>query len=51
MPTMPARAARALQRLAGADVDAGEWPAVLRFVAGLFLLLATYYILKVSASR
>jgi AAA family ATP:ADP antiporter len=44
---MPVRAARALQRLAGADVDAGEWPAVLRFVAGLFLLLAAYYILKV----
>jgi len=47
MPTMPVRAARALQRLAGADVAAGEWPAVLRFVAGLFLLLAAYYVLKV----
>ena len=47
MPAMPARAARALQRLAGADVAAGEWPAVLRFVAGLFLLLAAYYTLKV----
>ena len=47
MQSMPVRAARALQRLAGADVDAGEWPAVLRFVAGLFLLLSAYYILKV----
>lgn len=44
---MPARAARALARLAGAQVGAGEWRAVLRFVVGLFLLLTAYYILKV----
>jgi AAA family ATP:ADP antiporter len=47
MAMMPARAAGAFQRLAGARVDAGEWPAVLRFIAGLFLLLTAYYILKV----
>jgi AAA family ATP:ADP antiporter len=44
---MAVHAARALERLAGADVGAGEWRAVLRFVTGLFLLLTAYYILKV----
>jgi AAA family ATP:ADP antiporter len=44
---MRAHAARALERLAGAEVDAGEWRAVTRFVVGLFLLLTAYYILKV----
>ena len=44
---MPLHAARALERLAGASVGAGEWRAILRFVAGLFLLLTAYYILKV----
>ena len=39
--------ARTLERLAGADVRVGEWRAVLRFVAALFLLLAAYYTLKV----
>lgn len=47
MALMPVHAARALERLAGAEVGAGEWRAVLRFVAGLFLLLTAYYILKV----
>jgi AAA family ATP:ADP antiporter len=45
--SMPLHAARALERLAGASVDAGESRAVLRFVGGLFLLLTAYYILKV----
>jgi AAA family ATP:ADP antiporter len=45
--SMPVHAARALERLAGATVGAGEWRAILRFVAGLFLLLTAYYILKV----
>ena len=44
---MPVHAARALERLAGASVGAGEWRAVARFVIGLFLLLTAYYILKV----
>lgn len=44
---MPVHAARALERLAGASVRAGEWPAVARFVCGLGLLLTAYYILKV----
>jgi ATP:ADP antiporter, AAA family len=44
---MRAHAARALERLAGAEVAAGEWRAVARFVTGLFLLLTAYYILKV----
>lgn len=44
---MPVHAARALERLAGASVDAGERRAILRFVGGLFLLLTAYYILKV----
>jgi len=47
MEPMPAHAVRALERLAGAQVGAGEWRAVLRFVGGLFLLLTAYYILKV----
>jgi AAA family ATP:ADP antiporter len=47
MKSMPVHAARALERLAGATVGAGEWRAILRFVAGLFLLLTAYYILKV----
>ena len=47
MTLMPVHAARALERLAGAEVGAGEWRAVLRFVTGLFLLLTAYYILKV----
>lgn len=47
MDLMPGRAARAIERLAGAQVGAGEWRAVLRFVIGLFLLLTAYYILKV----
>jgi len=47
MTLMRAHAARALERLAGAEVDAGEWRAVARFVTGLFLLLTAYYILKV----
>jgi AAA family ATP:ADP antiporter len=44
---MPLHAARALERLAGASVDAGERRAILRFVGSLFLLLTAYYILKV----
>jgi AAA family ATP:ADP antiporter len=44
---MAGKAARSLERLAGARVGAGEWRAVLCFVAALFLLLAAYYILKV----
>jgi AAA family ATP:ADP antiporter len=47
MALMPTHAASALERLAGASVGAGERCAVLRFVAGLFLLLAAYYVLKV----
>lgn len=47
MTVMPGSAARALERLAGAAVGAGEWRAVTRFVAALFLLLTAYYILKV----
>ena len=47
MGAMPLHAARALERLAGASVDAGERRAILQFVAGLFLLLTAYYILKV----
>ena len=47
MGLMPLHAARALERLAGASVDAGERRAILRFVGGLFLLLTAYYILKV----
>ena len=45
--SMPVHAARALERLAGASVDAGERRAILRFVGGLFLLLTAYYVLKV----
>jgi AAA family ATP:ADP antiporter len=45
--SMPSHAARVLERLAGASVRAGEWPALARFVCGLFLLLTAYYILKV----
>jgi AAA family ATP:ADP antiporter len=44
---MPVHAVRALERLAGASVDAGERRPILRFVAGLFLLLTAYYVLKV----
>ncbi len=44
---MPDHAARALERLAGASVETGERRAMLRFVAGLFLLLTAYYVLKV----
>jgi AAA family ATP:ADP antiporter len=44
---MPVHAARALERLAGASVEAGERRAILRFVGGLFLLLTAYYVLKV----
>jgi AAA family ATP:ADP antiporter len=47
MEPMGDRYARMLERLAGADVRVGEWRAVLRFVAALFLLLAAYYTLKV----
>jgi len=47
MTVMALHAARALERLAGATVGAGEWRPVARFVAGLFLLLTAYYILKV----
>lgn len=47
MTSMPAGIAHAVERLAGATVGAGEWRAVGRFVAGLFLLLTAYYILKV----
>jgi AAA family ATP:ADP antiporter len=47
MTAMALHAARALERLAGASVRAGEWPAVARFVCGLCLLLTAYYILKV----
>jgi len=47
MGSMPFDAARALERLAGASVDAAERRAILRFVGGLFLLLTAYYILKV----
>ncbi len=45
--SMPVHAARALERLAGASVDAGERRAILHFVGGLFLLLTAYYVLKV----
>jgi ATP:ADP antiporter, AAA family len=41
------RASRAVERLVGAEVRAGEWHLVLLFFANLFLLLAAYYILKV----
>ncbi|MDH5247041.1 MAG: hypothetical protein OEW98_11340, partial [Betaproteobacteria bacterium] len=44
---MAVQAARALERLAGARVGTGEWGAIFRFMAGLFLLLAAYYVLKV----
>jgi len=47
MASMAQHAARALERLAGASVRAGEWPAVARLVGGLFLLLTAYYVLKV----
>jgi len=47
MARMPASAAHAIERLAGATVRTGEWRAIGRFVAGLFLLLTAYYILKV----
>jgi AAA family ATP:ADP antiporter len=47
MASMAQHAARVLERLAGASVRAGEWPAVARFVGGLFLLLTAYYALKV----
>jgi AAA family ATP:ADP antiporter len=47
MLLMLVHAARGLERLAGATVGAGEWRAVARFVTGLFLLLAAYYVLKV----
>jgi AAA family ATP:ADP antiporter len=47
MIMMRAHAARALERLAGAEVGTDEWRAVARFVTGLFLLLTAYYILKV----
>jgi AAA family ATP:ADP antiporter len=47
MGLMAVQAARALERLAGARVGTGEWGAVFRFMAGLFLLLAAYYVLKV----
>jgi AAA family ATP:ADP antiporter len=47
MLLMLVHAARGLERLTGATVGAGEWRAVARFVAGLFLLLAAYYVLKV----
>jgi AAA family ATP:ADP antiporter len=47
MSSMPSHATRALERVAGASVRAGEWPAVARFVVGLFLLLTAYYVLKV----
>jgi len=47
MVLMPVHAAQALERLAGATVGAGEWRPVVRFVAGLFLLLTAYYVLKV----
>jgi AAA family ATP:ADP antiporter len=47
MVLMSALAARAIERLSGAAVGTGEWRAIGRFVAGLFLLLTAYYILKV----
>ena len=47
MDLMAVQAARALERLAGARVGTGEWGAIFRFMAGLFLLLAAYYVLKV----
>lgn len=47
MPKVVSRLSRAIERLVGAEVHAGEWPQVLLFFANLFLLLAAYYILKV----
>jgi AAA family ATP:ADP antiporter len=47
MGMMPLHVSGALERLAGASVADGEWRAVGRFVAGLFLLLTAYYLLKV----
>lgn len=47
MVTMRTSVTRAIGRVAGASVGAGEWRAVGRFVAGLFLLLTAYYVLKV----
>jgi len=47
MPKILPRTARAVERLVGAEVRAGEWQLVLLFFANLFLLLAAYYILKV----
>lgn len=47
MPKLVSKISRAVERLVGAEVRAGEWPLVLLFFANLFLLLAAYYILKV----
>jgi AAA family ATP:ADP antiporter len=47
MPKLVSKLSRAVERLVGAEVRAGEWPLVLLFFANLFLLLAAYYILKV----
>ncbi len=41
------RLARAVQHLVGADVHPDEWRLVLLFFSNLFLLLTSYYILKV----
>jgi ATP:ADP antiporter, AAA family len=41
------KAARAAERVIGADVRPGEWRIVLLFFANLLLLLTAYYILKV----
>ena len=47
MGSMTVQVARALERVAGAEVRAGEWRAIAQLVAGLFLLLTAYYVLKV----
>jgi AAA family ATP:ADP antiporter len=41
------RAERAVERVVGSDVHAGEWRVVWLFFTNLFLLLTAYYILKV----
>jgi AAA family ATP:ADP antiporter len=41
------RFGRGLQRIVGVKVNDGEWPLVLLLFANLFLLLLSYYVLKV----
>jgi AAA family ATP:ADP antiporter len=47
MPFAVRRLGRAVERLVGSEIRAGEWRIVLLFFANLFLLLTAYYILKV----